>query len=642
MGLSPNTRKEERRRSAGCPKGSQDRSGARCTVAGIESQSDNSAVSRKNGQLFARQAPERSFIALGCRRAGTWNGRRRCARLAPLRPAVANMVANMPVYKAATGHHGERENDKNDRQKADRLTRADSNDKRQESPWERDVRERTPPSDETPPRQAWSRRLKGLSGRRSATIAGIGTFVIAALSLWAYGWLHSSHRSSATGRPHARSSHASRSPNASPSSPSDAALENPIKHVVFIVKENRTYDNYFGRYPKGDGAAQGRTSGGLTVPLKPAPDVFRPDLGHSFFDGIKSIDGGKMDGFNQVTNGENLAGYQAFRAKGMWAYWAYARHFVIGDRMFSSMYGPTLPEHLYTIAAQAHGVEENKLELSHPGQYCDDPTETVYRVSHLNPHERRRVMRAEERVNLLAVARHIKEVRACFDFKTLPDELNRHGLTWKFYEQRFQWMNVIEAIRHLRFGPSWRHQVPPARFLRDLRTHHLPAVSWLHPPGPFKEHPGGESVCEGENWTIKQLNALMRSGYWRSTAVFITWDDFGGLYDHVPPPHVDAMGFGPRVPLIVISPWAKKNFVDHTTYEFSSVVKFIEKTFGLHPLTQRDRRASDMFRAFNFRRRTPDFTGRKLLLEQRTCSNLPGWAASNYSGGNGFFRRLGD
>src|SRR5439155_18931918 len=103
------------------------------------------------------------------------------------------------------------------------------------------------------------------------------------------------------------------------------------------------------------------------------------------------------------------------------------------------------------------------------------------------------------------------------------------------------------------------------------------------------------------NWTVQQLNAVMRGPDWKSTAVFLTWDDFGGFYDHVPPPQVDNFGFGPRVPLLIISPYARQGFISHTFYEFSSVLKFIEERFGLKPLTERDSEANDMLGQFRFR-----------------------------------------
>jgi phospholipase C len=131
----------------------------------------------------------------------------------------------------------------------------------------------------------------------------------------------------------------------------------------------------------------------------------------------------------------------------------------------------------------------------------------------------------------------------------------------------------------------------------------------------MSEHPPA-SVCMGENWTVEQLNAVMSGPDWDSTVVFLTWDDFGGFYDHVAPPVVDNFGFRPRVPLLIISPWAKRGHITHTTLEFSSVLKFIEERFDLDPLTERDQDANDLIDSFDFdhRPRAP------LLLQTRPCA----------------------
>ncbi|HEU4488289.1 MAG TPA: alkaline phosphatase family protein, partial [Actinomycetota bacterium] len=163
----------------------------------------------------------------------------------------------------------------------------------------------------------------------------------------------------------------------------------PIEHVVFIIKENRTFDHYFGRYPGADGATRGKLSTGKTVPLTDAPDVMGHDLGHGFFDGLIAINGGRMDSFDQIMNGELMTGYTQFNRGTLPAYWAYADNFVLGDRMFSSMYGPTFPEHLYTVAAQSGRVTGNKLNRGDkiPGGYCDDLSERVHRFISLSKRE---------------------------------------------------------------------------------------------------------------------------------------------------------------------------------------------------------------------------------------------------------------
>ncbi len=206
----------------------------------------------------------------------------------------------------------------------------------------------------------------------------------------------------------------------------------------------------------------------------------------------------------------------------------------------------------------------------------------------------------------------------CFDFPTLADELENAHISWRYYappqdQPGYIW-SALDAIRHIRESSLWTQKVVlDTQFLTDAVSGALPSVSWLV-TGPGSEHPPA-SVCRGENWTVQQLNALMQGPDWRTTAVFITWDDFGGFYDHAPPPKVDQFGFGPRVPLLIISPYAKKGFVSHTVYEFSSLLKFVEERYGLAPLTARDTEANDVTDSFNFSQQPLP----PLVLQTRAC-----------------------
>jgi phospholipase C len=433
------------------------------------------------------------------------------------------------------------------------------------------------------------------------------------------------------------------SPSPSPTATEAAPEEMPIEHVVFIIKENRTFDNYFARYPGAEGTKTGRTSDGRTVELSVATDVLEPDLGHGFFDGLYAINGGKMDGFDLVTNGSSLNGYSSFTRAGMPNYWSYADNFVLSDHTFSSMYGPTFPEHLYTVGAQAARVTGNKLETNSVGGYCDDPGETVFRFRKLLKQEKKAVMAAERRADVDEVASYWERVGACFDFEVLPDQLTKKGISWRYYADEGSWMNALLAIKHMRFSDHWgKDIVPEERFIEDIEKGRMRKVSWVVPGPGVNEHPGGPSVCVGENWTVQHVNAIMRSKFWKSTAIFITWDDFGGFYDHVEPPQYDVMGLGPRVPMIIISPWAKEGYVDKTEYEFSSVLKFIEKVHGLRCMTPRDCGASDMTSAFDLDR-TASPKSRRLILEERNCSGLPAITEQAYrKHGNEAFRALGD
>jgi phospholipase C len=419
--------------------------------------------------------------------------------------------------------------------------------------------------------------------------------------------------------------------------------EIPIKHIVFIIKENRTFDNYFARYPGAEGTDSGRTSDGRTVELSVATDVLEPDLGHAFLDGVESINGGKMNGFDLGTNGESLNGYSSFTRKGIPNYWRYADNFVLGDRMFTSMYGPTFPEHLYTVAAQAGRVVGNKDQTNQEGGYCDDPGETVFRFEHMTKKQQKAVMRAERKADVNFIVQYWEHIRACFNFKVIMDELNKAGISWHYYADEGSWMNAMLAIKHMRFSKHWGTDITPEeQFPKDIAKERLDRVTWVVPGPGVNEHPGGPSVCLGENWTVSVVNQLMRSKYWKSTAIFLVWDDFGGFYDHVPPPQYDVMGLGPRTPLLIISPWAKEGYVDSTEYEFSSVLKFIETVYDVPCMTKRDCQASNMMNAFDFTSDVPP-RERKLILKERSCEGLPQKTAQAYEK-HGFnaFRWLAD
>jgi phospholipase C len=412
----------------------------------------------------------------------------------------------------------------------------------------------------------------------------------------------------------------------------------PIKHVVFIVKENRTFNNYFATYPGAVGSTTGGTlqcSGGVCKPgpdyqLKPAPDIQPHDITHGFSSGLDSINGGQMNGFNIIGSGEDMSGYDYHDRSTLPNYWKYADRFVLADHFFTSMYGPTFPEHLYTVAAQAKGIVDNKGTTDHAGSYCDDPTEfTPHFLDDLTDAQKKKIMGYEEHFTddfpnmIYKINPYWEQIRTCIDVKTLPDELQKAGIDWKYYANHDQWMNALQAIRHDRFNPvMWDKVQPPENFIHDVKAGQMPAVSWLIPPESYNEHPGaGVSVCAGENWTVTQINAVMRSDYWASTVIVVVWDDFGGFYDPVVPPHYDIMGLGPRTPALIISPYSRRGdnpdggAVDHTTYEFSSVLKFIEDIHDLKPLTERDKQASPLSGALDFSK-PPDTTPLILKLRQ--------------------------
>jgi phospholipase C len=381
---------------------------------------------------------------------------------------------------------------------------------------------------------------------------------------------------------------------------------NKIEHVVFIVKENRTFDHYFGTFLGANGATSGALSTGQVISLGRAPDVTPHDIDHSYQAAVTAIDGGAMDKFDLIAGGNvkgDLLAYTQYTEEDLPNYFKYARHFVLADAFFSSLKGPSFPNHLYTVGAQSGGAINNPANSQ--GRWgCDSPTNS--------------------RVQTLDEDDNVGHVYPCFDFDTLADRLEEKGLSWKYYapgegQSGYIW-SALDAIRHIRLTSLWQqHVVPTEQFVQDAQTGNLPAVSWVVTQAAQSEHPPA-SVCAGENWTVEQLNAVMSGPAWKSTVVFLTWDDFGGFYDHVPPPIADNFGFGPRVPLLIISPWARRGHITHTTLEFSSVLKFIEQRFDLDPLTERDTQANDLIDTFDF----DDHARSPLILTARPCPGAAG------------------
>jgi len=384
---------------------------------------------------------------------------------------------------------------------------------------------------------------------------------------------------------------------------------NPIEHIIILIKENRTYDHYFGKYPDGNGATTGQLSNGITVPLIHAGNNIDPSLvNNGRGAAYEAYNDGKMNGFDkfsgQTPDGHYVA-YSQYEGADMPNYWAYARQFTLCDNFFSSMMGPSFPNHLYLRAAQAGGAIGNPhgglFDLGFGG--CGSLPGTV--------------------VTVLDSSGNAKDVPPCFDFKTLADLLMEKGLTWKEYIPKvygsfIRDLSLFSAIKHIRTSEAWNTNIAPMeQFFADAQNGQLPNVAWLVyiPHVSDSEHPP-DGICQGEDVTVHVINVIMQSPQWKSTAIFLTWDDWGGFYDHVPPPQVDQFGLGFRVPTIVISPYSRSGYVSHTQYEFASILKFAEVTFGLPSLTKRDSLANDMMDCFDFTQSPlPQF-----ILSPRACS----------------------
>jgi phospholipase C len=381
----------------------------------------------------------------------------------------------------------------------------------------------------------------------------------------------------------------------------------PIQHVVFILKENRSFDNLFGLFPGAAGATEANDHGQVR-PLVHSPlygQRLPHDLPHDRAAALLAWDHGKMDGFS-ITSAADKYSYTQLVPKQLPNYWHWAENFVLSDHFFASALGPSFPNHLYAIAAQSGGAIDNP-EPPPPEDFkwfktwgCDSPD--------------------SEYVEVYDTEGNVERVPPCFDFQTVGDLLTKRTIPWRYYaatrvprddapHSGYIW-NAYAAIGRYRNNDRRWHQhiFPVERIVPDIQAERLPPVTYVTPRFALSEHPE-YNFCHGENWTTEIIDAIMRSPMWESTAIFLTWDDWGGLYDHMPPPLLDRFGLGIRVPFLVISPYAKEGHIDRRPGEFSSVVRFIEDNWRLNRrLTLRDKGAGNLFYDFDFSQdpRPPD------------------------------------
>ncbi len=403
-------------------------------------------------------------------------------------------------------------------------------------------------------------------------------------------------------------------PNTSMMDASPDAAPILIKHVIVVVKENHTFDNYFGSFPGADGNAQIVTPHGTITPPH-APDRTPRDLCHEHQCALDDYAGGTMNGWDSVSttsnNGDDLA-YAQYKESDIPNYWQYARHFTLADRFFADELGPSFPGHTFVLAAQVGWATGNpNTTITKPYWGCDQPDTTRVTIQNQTTCQDEAVF-------------------PCFDIPSLPDVLPA-SVDWKFYGSNFYLLpeiwSMFDAIKSVRNGPSWSNVVNEKAFDTDVDNGTLPALTFLVDQDLADEHPAIGGVCSGENWTINHLNHVMASPYWNDTAILFTMDDFGGWYDHVKPPRqygcdpAHPYGLDFRLPLIIISPYAKENFVFHELAEQASIPRFIEKVFGatkalsdLDPAAQ-DGQANDLLNAFDFAQRPLP----PLMLQPRSC-----------------------
>src|SRR5262245_4217882 len=392
-----------------------------------------------------------------------------------------------------------------------------------------------------------------------------------------------------------------------------APLNTPIKHVVVIVKENHTFDNYFGSFPGAEGTTMCKLKNG-SIACPKAPDFTLRDLCHAHDCALTDWNHGQMDGWEDVSGSNQNNDYLAwaqYDESSIPNYWAYAKAFTLGDHFFANVLGPSFPGHTFVLAAQAGWASGNpKTNFLHPYWGCDqDPTTTIPILDNGTCLE--------------------KAVFPCFKIPSIPDVLPT-GTSWKFYGTNFYLLpeiwSMFNAIDSIRNGPDWAKIVNVTEFAKDIQNKTLANVTWLVNQDLNDEHPQIGSVCAGENWTVTYINQIMQSDYWKDTAIIFTMDDFGGWYDHVPPPRQygcdgnTPYGLGMRLPLIIISPYAKPGFIFKEVAEQASIPRFIEKIFGapalstLDPAAQ-DGQANDLMNAFDFNQ----VPLQPLILQTRLC-----------------------
>ena len=328
-----------------------------------------------------------------------------------------------------------------------------------------------------------------------------------------------------------------------------------IKHVIWIVKENHTFDNMFGRFPGADGTTVAH-AGSQVVPLGQTPDVLKLDLDHTGNTAIVGVDGGRMDQFyhapNAVQAGQNVADSQ-FVSSQIPNYWKYAHEFTLADHFFSTVLASSFPNHLVTVTGSSLNTtgEPNRVGTTEWSWGCD----------------------AAKGTNVQYDAGTTAGSEApCFNTQTIPDEANAAHVSWRYYAAPpgrvgYIW-STLDEIKHIRYSKQWGTNVAnTATFTDDVRAGKLSTLTWLMPPFDYSDHPP-TSMCQGENWTVQTVNSIMTSKFWKSTVIVLTWDDFGGFYDHLAPPQVSKYMLGPRVPAIIISPYSRRASINHRVYDF--------------------------------------------------------------------------
>ncbi|HTX60498.1 MAG TPA: alkaline phosphatase family protein [Verrucomicrobiae bacterium] len=448
-----------------------------------------------------------------------------------------------------------------------------------------------------------------------------------------------------------------------PAAAFESAAPTKLSHIIVIMQENHSFDNFFHGFAGADYATFGYDHTGKKVPLE-STDVVNPgDPAHTHLQFVWEYDNGKNDrwdqqitairGFNDGSRcpaapapsdplnqpscwemHEDRSVYAYVRSSEIAPYWTMAREYALGDHAFGSSNGPSYSAHQFMIAGQAgHVIEVPYGAGANRVWGCDDPHSATILLQYGStspPHFSN------------ATGLEVVGPEPCFSYETIATLLDAAHVSWRYYAPKigadygFVW-SAFDAIRPVRYGPDWKNVISPETLvLRDIAAGHLANVSWVIPDLANSDHPTvSEDVGTGPDWVASVVNAVGESKYWSSTAIVIMWDDWGGFYDHVvPTQYADPItgayeGLGYRVPLIVVSPWAKHGYVSHRQHEIASTLRLIEETFHLPSLGLADARADGFDDMFDFSQKPPPFkaiptsVSVKTLLARKPSSQPP-------------------
>ena len=405
------------------------------------------------------------------------------------------------------------------------------------------------------------------------------------------------------------------------SSPSSIDTRWPIDRVVYVMLENRSYDNIFGRYPRANGTETG-VRFGAEVPLRRCTEWLPGDLPHDTFSWYEAYNDGRMDGFAIGDFGPTWA-YSQFDRSDLPNYFHWADNYALCDNTFASVPGPSYPNHLFFVAGQAGGAIDNPENIRTRRENgtvfkswgCDAYGDDVY-------------------VHTVAADGTADTRSTCFEFDSVGAALTRQDIDWASYSANpyqagYIWQPYSSIAEVFHDDALWAaHIWPVDDLVRDIEANALPSVTWVVPRFQLSDHPPFSSR-HAHNWITDIVNSIMRSEMWPSIAIFITWDEWGGFYDHVAPPTIAGQRLGFRVPMLIVSPLARPGSIDSVPHDFCAPLRFICDNWGVPYITDRIALSGPLEHVFRFDRNPRDPRPRRPVSATNAYwewpPDFPGW-----------------